>query len=119
MEQRWCGHGGDPPQHTKHSHESGRASEREGGREGEIEIKRCEESGHPDVNFELDVTCHNVVLCRVTRCLILASRNERFIPLIAFYVTGVNLCTIKRYLGHFWLTGACVLIQKRVNLTLC
>lgn len=90
---------------------------RASGREGEMELKRCEESGHPDVNFEFDVTCHNVVLCRVTRCLIWASRTERFIPRIAFYVTGVNLCTIKRYLGHFWLTDACALIQKRVNLT--
>lgn len=60
---------------THQTHES----ERAGGREGEIEIKRCAESGHPDVNFEFDVMCHNVVLCRVTRCLILASRNERFI----------------------------------------
>lgn len=106
-------HHNTPNAHTRASE---RASGRAGGREGEIEIKRCEESGHPDVNFEFDGTCHNVVLCRVTRCLIVASRNERFIP---FYVTGVDLCTINRYLGHFWLTGACVLIQKRAHLTHC
>lgn len=87
------------------------------GREGEIAIERCGESGRPDVDSEFDGTPHHAALCRVTRCLIRASRDERFILQIAFCVTGVNLCTTKRYLGHFWLTGASVLIQGTGNLT--
>lgn len=58
-----------------------------------------------------------VIILWVTRCLILASGDESFILQITFHVTGVNLCTIKRYMGHFWLTGASVLIQKTVILT--
>lgn len=45
----------------------------------------------------------------------MASGDERFILQITFHVTGVNLCAIKRYMGHFWLTEASVLIQKTVN----
>lgn len=56
-----------------------------------------------------------VIISWVTRCLILASGDERFILQITFHATGVNLCAIKRYMGHFWLTEASVLIQKTVN----
>lgn len=58
-----------------------------------------------------------VIISWVARCLILSSGDEGFILQIIFHVPGVNLCTIKRYMGHFWLTEAPVLIQRTVSLT--
>lgn len=42
--------------HNTHTHKRERKRERK-----EIEIKRCEESGHPDVNFVFYGMCHNIV----------------------------------------------------------